>query len=98
MIFFLGTCGYGLETIFCSSNNGDNWIQLDVETACVIDISINSNGYIFAALGAYIIYSMDNGISWLTLNSSSSFQPHLIRFNSNDHIFVEHIEANSSLF
>jgi len=69
---FAGT----VNGVYCSSNDGLNWVQSGLSDTAVTDVIMNENN-IFAGTWSYGVYlSTNNGLSWIRKNQGfQSVQP-----------------------
>lgn len=91
---FAGICFiYGFFPMGYSSDNGDNWSHLEIESSCFKDIAVNSEGHVFTVNAFYeeesgMFFSQDKGATWDKINIPYDDNINFIRFNSDSGIFV----------
>jgi len=91
---FAGTAkpSWGDSKVFCSTNNGENWISKSsgLPGDRINSLAINLKGHIFAGTTSSGIYrSMNNGDSWIEINTGLPIKPvYCLGINSNDYIFA----------
>ena len=75
--------------VFCSTNNGDSWIETNLTNFNASSLAINSTGHIIAGNGNVgVVYrSTDNGDNWVQIGLMNDWISSLA-INSNGHIFA----------
>ncbi|NIR52717.1 MAG: hypothetical protein GWN55_08430 [Phycisphaerae bacterium] len=58
--------------MFRSTDNGQNWTQINIPTITALDLEITPEGEIYAATSRGVFRSNDEGNSWLKLNEGLS--------------------------
>lgn len=86
---FAGTYGSG---VFCSTDNGNNWTQINntFKYSYVYSLAINDSGHVFAGTyGSGIFRSTDNGSNWTQINSGlTNISINSLAINSSGYIFA----------
>ncbi len=65
-------CGTIINGIFKSTDNGDNWTLVHSRTASCKSLFVTADGTILAGFNGFqagIVYSQDNGATWIPLNT-----------------------------
>ncbi len=85
---FLGTGGVG---IYRSTDNGNNWTQINtgLTAGIVRSLALNSNGHVFAGTNNGVYRSTDNGNNWTEINTglTNSYVSSLA-INTSGHVFA----------
>ena len=84
----------GYKRVFCSTNNGDEWLEISngMPNGNVQILAINSMDHIFA--GTYengVFRSTNNGLDWSEINTgilSPTLQIYSIAINKSDELFI----------
>ena len=72
-----------------STDNGENWININFSFYPVNSFAFNSNGYIFAGSSDGIFRSVNNGDNWSSItNGLTNYSINFIAINSIDYIFA----------
>jgi len=100
---FVGTAGtLGLQGIFYSSDNGDNWIPLKnfPLTGAFRDIAVNSTGdIVLCSAGAKgkLFKSTDNGNSWTGVGAEFEYVPKQIKLHKTDSTENVYVAVSSNV-
>ena len=88
----------GLNGIFRSTDNGDNWTGTNV-SATVLALAINDSGHIFAGSLIVVFRSTDNGDNWTELDLGlQGFLPVIHALVINDAGHITFVPAQLSSF